>query len=61
MILKKVCTEFAIFESDDPNKDFENIMNENVDKYPEGPCNDAASGARGGDASQILSESEAQN
>ena len=51
MILKKVCTEFAIFESDDPNKDFENILNENVEKFPEGPCNDVVSGGR--DPSQI--------
>ena len=40
MLLKKVCTEFAIFESDDPNKDFEDILRENCEKYPDGPCND---------------------
>jgi hypothetical protein len=42
MILKKLCTEFAIFESDDPNKDFENILLENTEQYPNGPCNDDA-------------------
>lgn len=26
MLLKKVCTEFAIFESDDPNKELENML-----------------------------------
>lgn len=40
MVLKKVCTEFAIFESDDPNRDFEEILKENCIKYPDGPCND---------------------
>lgn len=40
MLLKKVCTEFAIFESDDPNKDFEEILKENCEKFPKGPCND---------------------
>jgi len=30
MVLKKVCTEFAIFEAEDSNKDFENILKENV-------------------------------
>lgn len=29
MLLKKVCTEFAIFESDDPNRDFEDLLKEN--------------------------------
>jgi magnesium-transporting ATPase (P-type) len=42
MLLKKVCTEFAIFESDDPNKDFEGFLEDNCEKFPEGPCNDAA-------------------
>ena len=40
MVLKKVCTEFAIFESDDPNRDFEEILRENCIQYPDGPCND---------------------
>ena len=40
MVLKKLCTEFSIFESDDPNKDFENILFENTEQFPDGPCND---------------------
>lgn len=40
MLLKKVCTEFAIFESDDPNRDFEEILRENCEQFPAGPCND---------------------
>lgn len=40
MLLKKVCTEFAVFESEDPNKDFENMLIENCQKFPHGPCND---------------------
>lgn len=39
MVLKKVCTEFAIFESDDPGQDFEKMLIENVEKFPKGPCN----------------------
>jgi phospholipid-translocating ATPase len=31
MVLKKLCTEFAIFESDDVNKDFEEILLENLE------------------------------
>jgi phospholipid-translocating ATPase len=49
MLLKKVCTEFAIFEADDPSKDLQRILEENVEKFPQGPCNDAA----GPDASAI--------
>mmetsp|Transcript_9424 Transcript_9424/g.14426 ORF Transcript_9424/g.14426 Transcript_9424/m.14426 type:complete len:146 (-) Transcript_9424:1751-2188(-) len=48
MLLKKVCTEFAIFEADDPNRDLEDILVENVEKFPLGPCNDTG----GGDQSQ---------
>lgn len=44
MLLKKVCTEFAIFEADDPNHDFENILEENCAKFPQGPCNDDPAG-----------------
>lgn len=40
MLLKKVCTEFAIFESDDPYQDFSKMLVENCEKYPQGPCND---------------------
>ena len=40
MLLKKVCTEFAIFETDDPQRDLEEILKENCAKFPEGPCND---------------------
>ena len=42
MLLKKVCTEHAIFEADDENQDFENILLENVEKFPKGPCNEVA-------------------
>lgn len=31
MGLKKICTEFAIFEEDDPNNDFAYILKENID------------------------------
>ena len=31
MGLKKICTEFAIFEEDDPNNDFASILKENID------------------------------
>ena len=31
MVLKKLCTEFAIFESYDVKKDYEEILNENLD------------------------------
>lgn len=44
MLLKKVCTEFAIFEADDPHQDFEKILEENCAKFPQGPCNDDPSG-----------------
>lgn len=40
MLLKKVCTEFAIFESDDPNQDFRRMLKENCEKFPQGPCNE---------------------
>ena len=40
MLLKKVCTEFAIFEADDPNHDLENMLKENCNSFPEGPAND---------------------
>lgn len=45
MLLKKVCTEFAIFEADDPNHDLEDILNENCEQFPQGPCNDAPEGS----------------
>ena len=38
MLLKKVCTEVAIFEADDMNKDLEAILRENCAKFPNGPC-----------------------
>jgi len=41
MLLKKLCTEFAIFEADDPQKDLEAILKENCEKFPKGPGNDA--------------------
>jgi phospholipid-translocating ATPase len=44
MLLKKICTEFAIFDADDPNRDLESILNENCQKYPMGPCNDPDAG-----------------
>ena len=34
MVLKKICTEFAIFESDDPYKDFLAILMDNCQKFP---------------------------
>ena len=40
MLLKKVCTEFAIFEADDPNHDLENMLDENCQAFPDGPAND---------------------
>jgi len=40
MILKKVCTETAIFETDDPNQTLEYMLKENCEKFPQGPCND---------------------
>lgn len=49
MLLKKVCTEFAIFEADDRSQDLRRILEENVEKFPAGPCNDAS----GPDASQV--------
>lgn len=42
MILKKVCTEMAIFETDDPNATLEYMLKENCEKFPQGPCNDEA-------------------
>ena len=55
MLLKKICTEQAIFESDDPNKDFERILLENCEKFPKGPCNDGINSSREADNSQISS------
>lgn len=40
MGLKKLCTEFAIFDEDDPNNDLGDILKENVDKHPQGAGND---------------------
>jgi hypothetical protein len=45
MTLKKICTEFAIFDENDSNNDFASLLNENVDKYPRGPSyNDSQTG-----------------
>ena len=44
MLLKKVCTEFAIFEADDVNRDLENLLDENCHVFPEGPANDPPEG-----------------
>ena len=44
MILKKVCTEMAIFETDDPNETLEYMLKENCEKFPQGPCNDDVAG-----------------
>lgn len=33
MGLKKICTEFAIFEEDDPNNDFAFLLKDNIDKF----------------------------
>ena len=38
----EVCTEMAIFETDDPNQTLEYILKENCEQYPQGPCNDPA-------------------
>lgn len=46
MILKKVCTEFAIFESEDANRDFSSMLEENCQKFPAGPCNENEANAR---------------
>lgn len=46
MLLKKVCTEFAIFEADDPNHDLEDLLIENCTSYPEGPANEVAEGGQ---------------
>lgn len=46
MLLKKVCTEAAIFETDDPNQTLENILRENCEQNPQGPCNDGAGGSQ---------------
>ena len=43
MLLKKICTEFAIFEADDVNRDLESMLNENCEKHPDGPCNEPPS------------------
>ena len=40
MGLRKICTEFAIFEEDDPNNDFASLLKENIDQFPQGPGND---------------------
>ena len=40
MLLKKICTEFAIFEADDINRDLESMLQENCRKFPDGPCNE---------------------
>lgn len=40
MLLKKICTEFAIFEAEDANRDLENMLEENCKKYPDGPVNE---------------------
>jgi len=40
MLLKKVCTEMAIFETDDPNQTLEYMLKENCEQFPQGPCND---------------------
>lgn len=37
MLLKKVCTEAAIFPYDD--NDMRQLLNENCEKFPGGPCN----------------------
>lgn len=56
MLLKKVCTEFAIFEADDLNHDLEVILNENCEKFPMGPCNEQA-----GSSSQQLPQEDNQD
>lgn len=53
MLLKKVCTEFAIFEADDPNHDLENMLDENCSAFPEGPANDAPDGISSVDVSGV--------
>jgi hypothetical protein len=40
MGLKKICTEFAIFDEDDPNNDFSALLKENLDKFPQSAGND---------------------
>ena len=40
MKLQKLATEFAIFDANDENKDLEAILHEDVEKHPDGPCND---------------------
>jgi len=57
MLLKKVCTELAIFETDDPNRELEKILTENCAQYPQGPCNDAPAG---GQSSMLASDAQAE-
>lgn len=49
MLLKKIATEQAMFDTEDPDLNFEKILNENCEKFPQGPCNDEMSASRDGD------------
>ena len=40
MLLKKLCTEHAIFEADDSENELEAMLKENCEKFPQGPIND---------------------
>mmetsp|Transcript_31658 Transcript_31658/g.48422 ORF Transcript_31658/g.48422 Transcript_31658/m.48422 type:complete len:229 (-) Transcript_31658:1868-2554(-) len=42
MKVKKLATEFAIFEANDENKDLEGLLGEDCQAHPEGPGNDAS-------------------
>ena len=37
MKLEKICTEFAIFDSKDKDGDIASLVQENCDKFPQGP------------------------
>lgn len=49
MLLKKIATEQAMFDTEDPDHNFEKILKENCEKFPQGPCNDEISASRDGD------------
>jgi phospholipid-translocating ATPase len=40
MVLKKVCSEDAIFNVEDQDDSMAKSLHENVEKYPSGPCNE---------------------
>ena len=61
MILKKVCIEAAIFESEDQT--VQEILAKNCEKHPDGPCNDSrmVSAVSGADSKKRKRRDEANN